>query len=598
MRLRADSASGYRVAAVATLAAAVAGITMLGGIVQLQAIRLTTRPLITAETVPAGGWPQQWLSSARTAQSQQNAAVAEWLNIVLVLVLAIVTMAAISALIGLFAHATARRYETALRAVVGAPRSGIRREQLGKAAANAGIAVAAGVSVGLLGALVANRTWPHERLGVVAAEWVLVSCVFATAVAALVARTAAARMAKAGWLGDALAPESRANPGYGAEDLRNALLHLQFAVTFALLTSALLVGQQAGDQRAVSGRADDARYVTRVTTDEHVSPQQRSRVQQVLNERGHAIASPGALIGVGPSDHILSDCGPCTMNMMYTPMFALRTQQHVVSEGFFGAVGGLMKYGREFERTDMGAHRVVVNDTFARLAFQGQHPIGRSILVGGLNGQWYTVIGVVHDLPITGLIGFQPDNETLVTSNVPGREAAVYFNAAERPPAVFDVVSIAPIDPQLAGLSIGAPKVLRDVRAAARAPAGWLAGVLTTLAVTAALMAGLSLAALTLLNVRQRRLEIATRRSVGARRREIMRLVIGDTLRTAARGGSAGLIASAALARALQMVLPQMRIFDIRIVLITAIVLLAAAVAAAWLPARAAGRVMPAHIHV
>ena len=597
MKLGADSASGYRFAAIATLASAVAGITMLGGIVQLQATRLTARPLIAVEGLPGGGWAQHWLHSARTAQQQQNAALVEWLNVVLVLALTIVIMAAASALIAHFAHATARRYEIALRAVVGATRSHIRGEQLRKAAINAAIALAAGVSVGLLGAVAANQAWPHEKLDIVAGEWVFVACLSVAAVAALVARTAAARMSKAGWLGDALAPEARTNPGYGAEDLRGALLHLQFAVTFALLASALLVGQHARQHKGVFGAGSADRYVTRIAMAEHAGPQQRKQLQRTLQDHGHAIASPGAVIGVGPSDHILSNCGPCTMAMMHTPMFAMRTQQHVVSPGFFEAVGAHIKYGREFERDDASAHYVLVNDTFARLAFQGQHPIGKSILVGGLRGVWYTVVGVVHDLPIAGVISFQPDAKTLVTSQIPGREAAIYFHAAERPPAVFDVVSNAPVGLRFAGVLPAPSRPLREVRVSARAPAAWFAGILSALAITAAIIAVLSLAALTLLSVRQRELEIAARRSVGARRRDITGMVVGNIVMTAARGAFIGVLLSVAVARALQMVLPQMRLFDVGITLITTVLLALAALIAALLPARAAARVMPAQIH-
>ena len=182
-------------------------------------------------------------------------------------------------------------------------------------------------------------------------------------------------------------------------------------------------------------------------------------------------------------------------------------------------------------------------------------------------------------------------------SPIPGREAAIYFYAGERPPAVVDVLSDAPVQVQLAGLTMASSQTLAAVQSHARAPAGWFAGVLTALAIAATIIAVLSLGALTLLNVRQKELEIAARRAVGARRRDIIRMVVISGIVTAARGTVAGVVLSVAVARAIQLVLPGMRIFDPAIVLLTAALLVLASLVAAITPARAAGRIMPAQIH-
>jgi hypothetical protein len=578
LRLRADSATAYRFSAVATLAAAVAGITMLAGLVRLRLFDGSTRSLISIDAI-------------------QDAAVLEWLNVVLALVVTLLVMAAASALVALFAHATTRRYEVALRAVVGATRKRITREQLRKAAANVAITLAVGVPLGLSAAWLANRTWPAVSTGPRPVEWIALSVAFTAVLAVLVAWSAAARMARAGWLGDVLAPEARTNPGYGAEDLRTALLHLQFAFTFALLVTALLVWQQA---RATSDRVEangPVRYVSRVAMSEHATARQRRELHQQLEKAGYRVASPGVLIGVGATDRIVSNCGRCGFANMLLPMFPLRTQRHVVGTGFFAGTGLPLRYGREFEATDAAARNVVVNDTFANLAFQGQHAIGKTILVGGLRGTWYTVIGVVKDLPISGLISFKPDERSIVKSNVPGREPAIYFYRVQDPPSVVDVIGDAPVQPTIADLSSTPVQTLANLQAQAHAPANWFARVLSALAAAAVIIAVLSLGALTLLNVRQRELEIAAHRAVGARRRDILIMIVKASLLTGGRGTVAGIILSVALARAIQMVLPEMKIFDAGAIAITAALLACAAIVAAILPAHAAARVMPARIH-
>jgi hypothetical protein len=449
----------------------------------------------------------------------------------------------------------------------------------------------------LAAALTANRTWPHVAQGVDAGAWVVLSVLLAVGLAAWVARTAAARMASPGWLGDVLAPEARSNPGIGAEDLRAALLHLQFAFTFAVLAAALLVWQQA--RAGLSGRDSRAteQYVTRVAMDGFATVQQRRALHRRLEQEGVHVAAPGVLIGVGPTDQVISKCGPCSFANMALPLFPVRTQQQVVGAGFFRAAGFQISNGREFEPRDLHARNVVVNDTFAQLAFQGQPPLGKTIQVGGLRGDWYTVVGVVRDIPIRGLLSFAPDDQSIVRSNIPGHEPAIYFYAAERPPVSFDTISSTPWQPRLAGLNVLSVQPLSKVIAAARAPARWFAGMLGALALAGAFVALLSLAAMTLLSVRQRELEIAARRSVGARRRDIVRMILTSTTLTFARGALVGVVLSAAVARAIQMVLPEMAILDFQVIGITALVLALVSLFAAWVPARAAARIAPAQIH-
>jgi putative ABC transport system permease protein len=120
--------------------------------------------------------------------------------------------------------------------------------------------------------------------------------------------------------------------------------------------------------------------------------------------------------------------------------------------------------------------------------------------------------------------------------------------------------------------------------------------MLGALSVAAAVIALLSLGALTLLNVRQRQVEIAARRAVGARRRDILALVLRASALTAGRGIFMGLLLSVAVARGVQMLLPAMKVFDLDITLAAAGMLMLVSLLAATLPALAAAQVSPAQI--
>jgi putative ABC transport system permease protein len=282
---------------------------------------------------------------------------------------------------------------------------------------------------------------------------------------------------------------------------------------------------------------------------------------------------------------------------MFTPMFPVRTQQHVVSAGFFERAGFQILSGREFNNQDAATRHVVVNDTFAGMAFQGQPSIGKRIQVGGLRGPWYTVVGVVKDIPISGLIAFDPEGRNVVRAHRADRQPAIYFSAQEKTPAVFEVITERPFNVQIAGVRLLQSQRLPALLAEARSPVRWFAGLLGTLSVAAALIAVLSLGALTLLNVQQRRLEIAARRAVGARRRDILLMVLRTSAATAARGIFAGIILSVAIARAIQMLVPQMKLFDLEVTLLSALLLTIISLIAASIPARAAARVPPARVH-
>ena len=597
MRLRADSATGYRFTAIATLSAAAAGLTLLAGLLDFRILNFRFKPLISVTDVPAPTWSNTWLSAARPGPQMQAEAIQEWLQVIAMLLWSILVIAGISALVALFAHATARRYEVALSAVVGASRNQLRNVQLRMAATNAAVAVVIGISIGLVSAVVANRTWPASASPIAPVGWLVLCVIFCGGLSAIVAYRVAARMSHTGWMGDVLSPEARTNPGYGAEDLRNVLLNLQFAITFALLATAILVWQHAHARVDAADMPRAAQmHVTRIELPPHATAsQRRALLDQLQNEA--TFATPGALLGIGTADRVLANCGRCEMAYMPLSIYPVLTQHHVVADDFFKTIGFAPHTGREFEDRDAERHNVVVNDTFALLAFQGREPIGKQIKVGGLRGDWYTVIGVIPDVPIIGLTTFIPDNQGRVRSNIAGREAAIYFYAGEKPPAIVDVVSREPVKASMAGLTIRKRGTMREMHNDARAPSRWFGGVLGALAVAVAIVATLSLGAITLLNVRQRELEIAARRAVGARRRDILRLVIAANAGVIARGTFVGIILSVALANTVRMMLPEMRVFDLSVIGIAALMLSIVSLLAAIIPARAAASVAPAQIH-
>jgi putative ABC transport system permease protein len=91
----------------------------------------------------------------------------------------------------------------------------------------------------------------------------------------------------------------------------------------------------------------------------------------------------------------------------------------------------------------------------------------------------------------------------------------------------------------------------------------------------------------------QRTQEIGIRMALGAGRRDVRRLVLGNTLRPVAVGAAIGIPAALALARLLSGLLYQVEPFDPVVLSLSLAILAAAALVAGYLPAHRAMRVDP-----
>ena len=117
--------------------------------------------------------------------------------------------------------------------------------------------------------------------------------------------------------------------------------------------------------------------------------------------------------------------------------------------------------------------------------------------------------------------------------------------------------------------------------------------LLTVFAVMALSLAAVGLFGLVRYNVAQRTQEIGVRMALGASKRDVLKMVLGEGLRLALLGVVGGLIAAFALTRVMGGLLYGVSATDPTTFAGMAIVLVGVAMFAAWLPARRAVRVDP-----
>jgi putative ABC transport system permease protein len=249
---------------------------------------------------------------------------------------------------------------------------------------------------------------------------------------------------------------------------------------------------------------------------------------------------------------------------------------------------------RDDDRDGAGAARVaLVDEQAAAKYWPGRSPIGDSVNIDdGAIKTWRVIVGVVGTVHHDGL-----DVEPRGT---------LYLPLAQRPTAsAFAVVhgdgdalallrpiraAVAAIDPALPIYDV---RPLDDRLAASRGrrrAATWLVGVFAALALVLVLVGVYGVMSY---NVSQRAREIGIRLALGADRSAVMRMVVGGGLRIASTGIAAGAILALAAARLIAGLLFGVSAADPSTYGMLAALLLAMAVAAAYLPARRAARINP-----
>ena len=271
-----------------------------------------------------------------------------------------------------------------------------------------------------------------------------------------------------------------------------------------------------------------------------------------------------------------------------------------VTPGYFDVMRLRLRSGRFLGRLDAaGAPRaVMVNEALAREAFAGEPPVGRRLHFGRDDEPW-TVVGVVGDVEYQDLAATGSSGEIYVS--VGQSDAGTTFNlpdpsvsirtigdpVASLPflrEAVADVHPRAPVDDVMTmdarlSAAVAQPRVY-----------SLFVGFFAALAL---FLAAAGLYGLLSYTVSQRRREIGVRMALGAQRRDIVALIVRQGAFLVASGVAVGLLAAAASTRILETLLFGVTASDALTFAAAAVVLLASALLACYLPARGASRINP-----
>lgn len=271
------------------------------------------------------------------------------------------------------------------------------------------------------------------------------------------------------------------------------------------------------------------------------------------------------------------------------------TSYNVLWPGYFEAVGTPLLRGRAFSPSDdAGAPGVVVvNESFARMIWLDENPLGKGLSRTSADGPWLEVIGVVADSKFGRL-----DEEPTPFFYLPllqryehGADLLVRSQGAS--PTVMNAIrrAVDDVAPGLPALRIRAVDGLVDEGLAQYRLAASITGGFTALAL---LLAALGMYGLLSYGVTRRTREIGIRMALGAHTGEVTSMVTRQTATLTAFGLAAGLVVAAAATRTLTTLLYDVDPLDPLAYATATAALVVSSLAAAWLPARRAARIDPA----
>ncbi|MBZ5534539.1 MAG: ABC transporter permease [Acidobacteriia bacterium] len=507
----------------------------------------------------------------------------------------------------LLARATVRRKEIAIRSALGASRSRIVRQLLTESVL---LSLLGGVFALLLtlwgtNGLLALSPQNLPRLSGVhlsahvfaftAIASLLTGLLFGLLPAIRVSMSGAAEAINEG--GRSATPDSRRH-----SRLRSMLGAAEMALALVPLVGAGLLMQSFVRLQRVKLGFDPAKVLTvnlALPEARYTTAQQATFFRQLLPRLGSlpGVQSASAVYPLPLGDDQISisfeiDGRPVARSEQPS------TNYRTAAPDYFRTMHIPLLRGRDFtERDDEKAHPVIiVNETFAKRFFPNEDPLGKRIkpgmstLPGG--SVMREIIGVVGDVKHRGLSYasgpevYEPQNQ------MPFNGLTLVIRGDNDPRSLIGAVR-EQVEAQDKDLPLFDSKLMEDYLYASIAEPRFNTLLLTIFAVVALALAAVGLYGVMSYSVAQRTHEIGIRMALGAGRRDVLKLVIGQGLLIVVFGIALGLVGAGLAARMMAGLLFGVESLHPPTFVGVALLLGVVALLACYLPARRATRVDP-----
>lgn len=523
-------------------------------------------------------------------------------GVLLVVVLLVLGIACSNVANLLLARATARRHEIGLRLAVGASRGRLVRQMLTENTLLSLMSCIAGIGLGYAGCKFVWSFVPAQEVHNMATpKFDGTVLAFAIAVSLLTALLFGLAPALRASRTDVLSALKEETPGGGtsrrALSLTNALLVGQVAFSLVCLAMAALFFRSI--ERAYTiNPGFETTHLAVVTMSPAQAGYGRDRAKQFYRTTRERIQNMPGVASVSwasgmpfwnSASRSLVIEGAEPENKAGYP----QTVSIVVDTDYFKTMQIPLIAGRPFNDSDRDGSRAVavVNEALAEREWPGGNPLGQRFHFGGDN-TWRTVVGVVKNANYTTLgeaaqlCVYLPLQQNFAGSLV------LYVRSKGNPASLLPVIQ-REVRSSDSGIEIGDARtgalLISQVLWAPKVGVALL-GVFGSLAL---ILAAVGLYGVMAYSVSRRRREIGVRMALGATTGSVRRLVVGDGMKLVAWGVIFGLAACLALGRGLSHMLFGISPDDPASLLSASALLIIVALAACYLPARAATRIDP-----
>jgi putative ABC transport system permease protein len=503
----------------------------------------------------------------------------------------------------LLARATAREKEIALRKALGASRVRLVCQLLSESLllSACGGALGVGLAGTVLPALRSISSSTVPRIGDTGVDGtVLVFSLALCLATAFIFGLAPAMQAAGKQLHDSLKEGIRGSSvGRRQGRLRAVLVVTEIAVALVLMTGAALLGESFAHLMHVNLGFSPANVVTFPLTlpaSRYVQPEKQVQFYRELLDHVHSIPTiqESGLVSFLPLSggyRLSYFCpeGQVCQGLGKDPLVAFWQ----VAGKYFDTMRAPLVAGRYFDSRDVsgGAPVIIVNETAANHFWPGQSPLGKHI-AGSRDALQREVVGVVADVKFSSVNAPSADQFYLPLEQMPYTTLTLTVRSAAQPEALVAAVrqKIAEVDPTL---PVSGVLSMDQVVASSVAQPRLILQFVSAFAGFALLLAAIGIYGVMAYSVSMRKQEMGIRMSLGASGEDILRMVLGQGMRLALAGVATGIVASLLLTRLISTLLFGTHAADPVAFALAALVLIAAALLACYLPARRATRVDP-----
>ncbi|HZF40275.1 MAG TPA: ABC transporter permease, partial [Blastocatellia bacterium] len=528
---------------------------------------------------------------------------AQSLSILMIVVALVLLIACANIANLLLVRAATRRKEIAVRLALGAGRFRLFRQLLTESVLLAGLGGALGVVLAYWGKdlLLALQPWGSGELAL-DLKLDLRVLGFTTAISLLTGLlfglTPALRATRLN-LTPALKDTARNSSGDARSSLSKALVVAQVALSLVLLIGAGLFTRTLRNLQSLETGFNRENLVTFGLNPRlnNYPPAQITSLFQRLLERLEAL--PGVRSATLSQYPILAgsrnDAPIFVQGQTQRPSEGSSANVNDVAANFLDTLQIPILRGRGFTlRDDERAPKVaVVNQAFARKYFGSEDPLGKRIGLDSVkNSGQLEIVGIAQDAKYFELRGEMPSTVYLPYFQEPASDAYFMVRTTGEPTVMFSLIRQAVRETD-GSLPISDFKTVRQ-----QVESGWaqerlfatLSGFFGLLAL---LLAAIGLYGVMAYSVARRRNEIGIRMALGAARRDVIRLVLGESLLLVALGTGIGLATALATTRLISAQLFGLAPTDPLTITLATLLLIGVAALTGYLPARKAAQTDP-----